>query len=424
MNEIKIGIIGSANCSKSTTIGVLVHNILDDGRGLARSKILGHQHELETGRTSSVSKHFITYDNSNRFISLFDLAGHEKYLRTTLYGLSGHYLDYVIIIIDSNAGVLRMTKEHLSIALALRIPIIIVLSKIDMCPERRYKESMDEIKSMIRLYHVPQRFTQIITNNEDTSKLLLEFNDHKYIYCPIFSISNKTGQGVDLLRQFVNGLPSRFHEIRNGMIHKNIKAEDNVPEIHDVFKIYHKYDVKGIGFVFTGYVRDGEIVPNTKMLLGPLDGGWKEVIVKSLHNNFQTSIDVLKTGESGCVAVRIIDKKYKFNRKKVKKGLVLTNHARLSRNFMANIYIMSSHTTTIKVGYQPIMNCNNISQAVIVKKIYDGENNQEEKVLIRGKDKAQVEFELMFRGEYLEEGDLFIFREGRVRGLGRIMKLL
>jgi GTPase len=35
-----------------------------------------------------------------------------------------------------------MTKEHLGITLALKIPFFVVLTKIDICPENVYKETL------------------------------------------------------------------------------------------------------------------------------------------------------------------------------------------------------------------------------------------------------------------------------------------
>ena len=39
----------------STLLGVLTHGELDNGRGLSRQKLFRHQHEADSGRTSSVS---------------------------------------------------------------------------------------------------------------------------------------------------------------------------------------------------------------------------------------------------------------------------------------------------------------------------------------------------------------------------------
>jgi GTPase len=51
-----------------------------------------------------------------------------------MFGLVGLCPDYAMIVIGSNMGISRMTKEHLGITLALKIPFFIVLTKIDMCP--------------------------------------------------------------------------------------------------------------------------------------------------------------------------------------------------------------------------------------------------------------------------------------------------
>ena len=71
-------------------------------------------------------------------ITFLDLCGHEKYLKTTIYGLVGMVPDYAMIIIGANMGISRMTKEHLGIALALKIPFFIVMTKIDIAPENAY----------------------------------------------------------------------------------------------------------------------------------------------------------------------------------------------------------------------------------------------------------------------------------------------
>ena len=42
---------------------------------------------------------------------------------------------YTIILIGTNMGVQRMTKEHLGIAYSLNIPFFIVFIKIDIAPK-------------------------------------------------------------------------------------------------------------------------------------------------------------------------------------------------------------------------------------------------------------------------------------------------
>ena len=52
--EIRVAVIGNVDSGKSTMVGVLTRSMLDDGRGGARSKVMKHNHETSTGRTSSV----------------------------------------------------------------------------------------------------------------------------------------------------------------------------------------------------------------------------------------------------------------------------------------------------------------------------------------------------------------------------------
>lgn len=114
-----------------------------------------HQHEKESGRTSSVGMEILGYtstsepilnshtggrklsweeicDQSSKIISFIDLAGHERYLRTTVFGLTGCAPDYAMLMVGGNAGLIGMSKEHLGIAVTLGVPVMVVITKIDM----------------------------------------------------------------------------------------------------------------------------------------------------------------------------------------------------------------------------------------------------------------------------------------------------
>ena len=52
---IKISVIGNVDSGKSTIVGVLSKSIFDDGRGSARLKVFNYPHEVENGRTSSIT---------------------------------------------------------------------------------------------------------------------------------------------------------------------------------------------------------------------------------------------------------------------------------------------------------------------------------------------------------------------------------
>lgn len=57
--EIKVGLFGEDSSGKSTLIGVIVNGSLDDGNGSARSNIFRYQHELFSGKTSTLS-HYVS----------------------------------------------------------------------------------------------------------------------------------------------------------------------------------------------------------------------------------------------------------------------------------------------------------------------------------------------------------------------------
>lgn len=67
---------------------------------------------------------------SAKVIAFTDLAGHERYLRTTVFGLLGTLPDYVMLMVAANNGLIGMSKEHLGIAMALNVPVLVVITKV------------------------------------------------------------------------------------------------------------------------------------------------------------------------------------------------------------------------------------------------------------------------------------------------------
>jgi GTPase len=169
-------------------LGVLTSGDLDDGRGRARVHLFKHKHEIDSGRTSSVGMEVMGFDDSGRHIcqssggrkmtwedvsshaskviTFLDLAGHEKYLKTTVFGMTGCAPDYVMLIIGSNAGVIGMTREHLGLALALNVPVLIVITKVDMCPPNVLEST---IKQLLKMLKAPgcRKLPMFVKNTED-----------------------------------------------------------------------------------------------------------------------------------------------------------------------------------------------------------------------------------------------------------------
>lgn len=156
--HIRVAVVGNVDSGKSTLIGTIKSSILDDGRGLSRSTITKHKHELVSGRTSTISQHMIGFDEngqvlrssssknkksclslseiaqrSARVVTMMDLAGHEKYLRTTVAGLSMGMIDYALVLVNaSQHNSNHMTMHHLKVCNACAIPVVIVLTKVGL----------------------------------------------------------------------------------------------------------------------------------------------------------------------------------------------------------------------------------------------------------------------------------------------------
>ena len=73
------------------------------------------------------------------------------------------------------------------------------------------------------------------------------------------------------------------------------------------------------------------------------------------------------------------------------------------------------HSSTIKVGYQSVIHCNVVRQTAAIVEM--------NKDCMRAGDTGIIKFRFMKSPEYLHLGDIVLFREGRTRGKGKIIKL-
>lgn len=55
--------LGNVDSGKSTLLGVLTQGELDNGRGRARLNLFRHLHEIQTGRTSSISFEILGFNS-------------------------------------------------------------------------------------------------------------------------------------------------------------------------------------------------------------------------------------------------------------------------------------------------------------------------------------------------------------------------
>eukprot|EP01036_Dinobryon_divergens_P026764 gene26764-35450_t len=281
--QLNIATAGDLEAGKSTLIGVLCTGKLDNGKGLARTQVFRHNHEIETGRTSCISHHLLHFDDNGqvlnsesstgclgkgarlralsdleladescRAVAMIDLAGHSKYLKTTLNGLVGRKLDYCmacIALINPPQQVPyqldSMTIEHINISLYMDVPIFFAITKVDLLippavrgapapPSPAINKDHPRVRDIITAISnffveeaalsnsqydyscvVVESHTQLVDvlmRMADTRRfgpLAADNADGKLErVIPIFLVSSVTGFGLDLLRSCLFQLPS------------------------------------------------------------------------------------------------------------------------------------------------------------------------------------------------------------------------
>lgn len=414
--EVRVAVVGNVDAGKSTLLGVLTHCVLDDGRGNARTKLFRHKHEIESGRTSSVGNDILGFDAggqivnepdthgavldwgkicrlSSKVITFIDLAGHEKYLKTTIFGMMGHSPDFCILMVGSNMGIVGMTKEHLGLALALNVPVFVVVTKIDMCPPIVLQETLRVLQRILRSPGC-RKIPVLVQNTDDVITCAMNFTSEKL--CPIFQVSNVTGENLDLLKSFLNLLYPRMEALVNE------PAE---------FLIDDLYSVPGVGTVVSGTCLKGVVKVNESLLLGPdAVGKFRPTLIKSIHRK-RLPVQECKASQTASCALK------KLKRSELRKGMVLVSEKLnpvASFEFEAEILVLH-HPTTISVNYQAMIHCGSIRQTATITDM----SLQH----LRTGDKAIVKFRFIKNPEYLKPEMKLVFREGRTKAVGTITKV-
>ncbi|KAI8976847.1 P-loop containing nucleoside triphosphate hydrolase protein [Pilobolus umbonatus] len=415
--EIRIAVVGNVDAGKSTMLGVLTTGDLDDGRGKARLNLFRHQHEIESGRTSSVGGEILGFDSkskpvqhanasvrkmswdevcmkSAKVLSFIDLAGHEKYLKTTVFGLTGSAPEFAMLMVGANAGMIGMAKEHLGLALSLGIPVFVVITKIDRCPDHVLKNTIKELTTLLKSKSC-RKMPFFVSNTHDVIMTAKNFVSERL--CPVFQVSNVTGQGLNLIHQFLNILPSMTHYEQDHPFH---------------FEIIETYSVPFVGTVVCGIMKSGCVRAGDKVVLGPDHAGhFTTTTVKSIQRK-RVTVPIAKAGQAVTLALKNI------RRHAIRKGMVivhLDNQPKAHYRFEAEVSILN-HSTTIQVGYQAMIHCGAICQTATMTAI--------ENRVLRSRNRDRVTFEFMKTPEYLTLGQLLIFREGHTKGVGKITRLL
>jgi len=381
--EIKIGTFGEESSGKSTTTSVLINNILDDGKGLMSKKNYKSQHEIQSGKSLYLSHLILGLDSennqiyetnfnslikkSNKFINFYDMGGCEKALKYTLSLISPDYIDYAFLFIDYKNGPTENTKKLFSLNNSMHIPMICIITMIDLIKGQNEKELLDFIEKCIKyLSSVNQNLkTILIKNKSDIFDYIHKLNNIGYEnYLPIICISNINGNNLDLLKFMISRLPTSASRaiplIANNFENNNfnlISSPISQFDIHEHFIVNGKTILGGV--VSKGILKKDEIY-----YFGPNKlGNFKYVKVESIHCKKQ-EVDTIYEGQFSSLSLTGEN----YDPTEVSKGMCLigtnTNLVpKAVRKFKADVWwIGEEQVKEMKYKCEPVVIINHIRE--------------------------------------------------------------
>jgi selenocysteine-specific elongation factor len=172
-------------------------------------------------------------------LGFVDVPGHEKFVHNMLAGATG--IDFVLLVIAADDGVMPQTREHLAIVDLLGIERgLVALTKIDLVSSSRRAEVADEIR-------------------QEMAATGLAGAD-------ILPVSTVTGEGIDDLRQKIVDAAQSV-QARNGRGRFRLAVD-------------RSFTLAGTGTVVTGTVVSGSVAVEDQVIVSP--SGLK-ARVRSIH---------------------------------------------------------------------------------------------------------------------------------------------
>ncbi len=239
-----------------------------------------HKDEQARGITIHLGFTNIALDQDHQ-VGVIDVPGHKDFVNTMISGASG--IDFVMLVIAADSGIMPQTIEHLKIMQLLNIKSgFIALTKTDLVDEELLELAIAEIQEFIQGSFL-----------ED---------------CNIINVSNKTGQGLD--------------EIRQEIIHQIDTTDER--DLGLIFRMYidRIFISEGHGTIINGSVLSGQLGKEDKLTLLPLR---KKLRIRSMQKFYQ-EVDELKAGDRASLNVVGL-KKSEF-----KQGMLITNYEKDASN--------------------------------------------------------------------------------------------
>jgi GTPase len=380
--EVNIGVLGEEGAGKSTLIGVLINGLLDNGKGLSRTGVFRHKHEILCGKTSSFSHQILGFDEkgeltnygdlirpsliqivskSTKIINFYDMAGSSKtFIRTTLSTLSNEYLDYLLFVISAKEPITKKTEDFLRFIFSIDLPIITIITKIDLISKEELAKFINDYKKTIIGLDLG-KFAQVIENDKDIALFSSDMDEKDILLT--FLVSNLTWEGgLTLFKNFLSVIPKNSTTDKD-KLQKELDLEKLEFDIQET--IY-----KETNAIVKGIVSSGKLRINSQYFLGPdSSGNFKIVEVTDIHCK-KVSVNYTYKGQYCSACIKSIGTINTLTRDNVKKGMSLLDlkiAPIASRLFEIELWTIDNTTKSFKTTYQPILNIKHVRQGVKIK---------------------------------------------------------
>lgn len=140
------------------------------------------QEEKKRGITIELGFAFLDLPGGTR-LGVVDVPGHERFVKNMVAGAAG--IDFVLLVIAADEGVMPQTREHLEICALLGITRgLVVLSKVDMVEEEWFELVQEDVQTFLEPTFLGT--------------------------APIIPVSAHKGLGLDALKEHIAALAVEF----------------------------------------------------------------------------------------------------------------------------------------------------------------------------------------------------------------------
>ena len=195
-------------------------------------------------------------------LGIVDVPGHEKFVKNMVAGASG--IDFVMLVVAADEGVMPQTREHLEICSLLGIRHgLVAVTKTDMVDPELLELAVEDISEFLK-------------------GTFLEG-------APLFPVSSQTGEGVDKLRDYI------------------VKQEKELAPRRrtDLFRlpVDRVFTLKGHGTIVTGTMISGSVKVGDALELLPKKLATR---ARSLQSHGE-SVEVAESGHRTAVNLQGLD---------------------------------------------------------------------------------------------------------------------